>query len=136
MNDRTLQPFFSDDILHWPFGNMPLAKGTNSTGLSIWEEEDEIVIEAALPGIKGDQINVAFEKGVLTIQGSRKEEKEDKAKKYFQKSDASFHYSLRVPGDIDDNQDPQAHLKDGILQIRFRKHKKSMPRKIQIQHHH
>lgn len=134
MNNRMLQPLFSDDILHWPFGNMPLTKGAQSTGLSIWEEEDEIVIEAALPGIKGDHINIAVEKGVLTIQGTRREEKEDKAKKYFQKSDSSFHYSVRVPGDIDENQDPQATLKDGVLQIRFRKHKKSTPRKIQIHH--
>ncbi len=135
MNQRTPQPYISsEEFLSWPFANWPSLKSlsSQSSGLSLWEEEGEIVVEAALPGIKSENINIVFEKGTLTIQGSKKEEKDDKAKKYYHKSDTSFEYALKVPGEIDDHQEPHATLTDGVLQIRFKKHQRSTPRKISV----
>jgi len=103
-----------------------------SSGVSIWEEEGDIVVEASLPGIKNDEVDLTFEKSMLTICAQKKEEKEDTKKKYYQKAEHSFVYKLSIPGELDENIEPQASLDNGVLQIRFKKHKRSEPKKIQI----
>lgn len=130
-----LQPFESEESL-WPFHhNWPIMKGLlqSSNDISIWEDKDAVVVETALPGVSKENVELIYEKGVLTVRGEKKEEKQDKDRKYYQKSSSSFVYRLSVPGEIDDSVEPEAKLNNGVLQIRFKKHLRSQPRKINVQ---
>jgi len=121
----------------WPFGDwsrqlFPSLGIAQTGGISMWEEENHVVSEVSLPGIKKEEIDLSFEHSLLTICAQKKEEKEDKERKYYQKAERSFVYKLSIPGELDENAQPDASLKDGQLQIRFKKQEKKAPRTIEI----
>ena len=51
--------------------------------IDIRQTDSEYVIEASVPGFRPEDVEVTFEDGVLTVRGTRQEEKEDKDKKDF-----------------------------------------------------
>ena len=105
---------------------------TSPSGLSVSEDDNHVYIEAALPGIKPDEIDMFFDKGILWIKAEKKEESEDKKKKFYRKAMSSFSYRITVPGDIDESKDPDALCQDGVLKVQFFKTTKSSYKKIPI----
>ena len=141
MPSHEMQPYEHEESLFWPMssewpflrGFMPAFRNPIAgSDLSVWEEKDHVIVEAPVPGIGSDDVDLTFERGVLTIRGQKKEEKEDKDRKYFHKSSSSFVYRLTVPGEIDETAEPEAKLDNGILRVSFKKHKRAMPRKINV----
>lgn len=100
------------------------------SGLSISEDESHVYIEVAVPGIEPNQVEITFDKGVLWVKAEAKEEKENK--KYYRKATRSFSYRVTVPGDIDNNTEPEATAKNGMMHITFTKSKASQPKKITV----
>lgn len=109
-----------------------LEQFSEPSGLSVFEDDKNVTIEAALPGLKAEEIEMTFERGILWIKGEKKEEEEEKNKKYYRKALSSFSYRISVPGDIDENEEPEATYNDGILRVVFKKTAKSEPKKIAI----
>ncbi len=105
---------------------------SDPSGLSVYEDENTITVEASLPGLKLDEIEMTFEKGVLWIKGEKSEEVEEKNKKYYRKATSSFSYRVAVPGDIDEHREPEALFANGMLKVIFSKTKTHEPKKIQI----
>lgn len=105
---------------------------SSPTGLSVSEDDHHVYVEAALPGIKTDEIDMFFDKGVLWIKAEKKEESEDKKKKFYRKAMSSFSYRIAVPGDIDESKNPDAVCKHGVLKVTFFKTKKGSSKKIPI----
>lgn len=99
-------------------------------GLSVSEDEKNVYVEAALPGLDPKQIEITFEKGIVWIRGEAKEEEENDKKKYYRQSVRSFSYRVSVPGEIDHNVDPQATYKHGVMKVIFPKSPTSQPKKI------
>jgi HSP20 family protein len=119
-----------------PFENSEFfpSQALQNTGLSVYEEKGEVIVEAALPGLDIKDIEVTFEKGILSVSGQKKEEEknQDKDKKYFRKSSSSFSYKVALPVDIDEKAEPQATYKDGVMKIIFLKAKENKGKKISI----
>ncbi|MBI4100408.1 Hsp20/alpha crystallin family protein [Candidatus Microgenomates bacterium] len=100
-----------------------------ASGLSVSEDEKNIYVEAALPGIDPKDIDITFDKGVLTIKGEAKEE--EKKKKYYRKAARSFYYRVPIPKEIDPNAEPEANYKNGVMMVTFAK-SMSQPKKITV----
>ncbi|MBI4058422.1 Hsp20/alpha crystallin family protein [Candidatus Gottesmanbacteria bacterium] len=105
---------------------------SSPSGLSISEDDKNVYIEAAVPGVDPKDIEVTFDKGVVWIKGESKEEEKDKKKKYYRQAMRQFSYRVAVPGDIDPNNDPEAHYKNGVMRVTFIKSPRSQPRKITV----
>lgn len=103
-----------------------------STGLTVSEDEKNVFIEAAMPGLEASKIEVTFDKGVLWVRGSAEEKEEDKNKKFYRKASSSFSYRIAVPGNIDDKQEPDAVYKNGIMKITFAKIAETQPKKLNV----
>lgn len=101
-------------------------------GLTISEDKNHVFVEAAMPGLELNDIDVTFEKGILWIKGDKKEEEEDKEKKFYRKASSSFSYRLALPGQIDETKEPQATYKDGIMKVSFSKAHQSQIKKINV----
>lgn len=103
-------------------------------GLSIYEEEDQIIIEAAMPGIQPNAIDVIYEQNTLYIRGEKKEEEEKK--KYYRKASSSYSYRVLVPRSVDKSKEPDATTVNGVIRIKFPKLKKNLPepKKIKVKH--
>lgn len=102
------------------------------SGLSVFEDEKAVYVEAALPGMDANNIDITFQNGMLSVQGNKKEEQEDKKRRYYRKANRSFFYQLAVPGNISDSQEPKAEFNNGILKLTFTKQKKETPKRIPI----
>lgn len=103
-----------------------------ASGLTISEDDKSVFIEAAMPGLTGDQIEVTFDKGVLWLRGSANEEEADKTKKFYRKASSSFSYRVMVPGKIDESQEPIATYKNGVMKVAFHKIAETQPKKIAV----
>lgn len=100
--------------------------------MSISEDDKHIYVEAALPGLNPKEIDVTIDKGILRIQGEKKEE-ETKNKKIHCRAVRSYSYRIALPQLIDEKSDPSASYKDGILSLTFAKASAAQTRKITIQ---
>lgn len=105
---------------------------TSPSGLTVWEDEQHVYVEASLPGIKPEEIDMHYERGILWIKAERKEEEEDKKKKYYRKAHSAFSYRVAIPGEINEDQQPEAVSKNGILKVIFRKTRKGPSKKIVV----
>ncbi len=102
----------------------------SQTGLSVSEDEHAVYVEANLPGLKLEDIELSFEKGILWIKGDKQEE--DKKKKFYRKASTSFSYRIQVPGQIDEKREPEASYKDGVVKVTFAKRPEAQAKKIAI----
>lgn len=105
---------------------------SNTSGVSISEDDKHVFVEASLPGIDPKDVEITFDKGVLWLKGEAVETEEDKKKKYYRKASSSFSYRVAVPGEIDLNVEPEAESKHGIMRVTFTKHPKMQPKKIAV----
>lgn len=121
----SLRPWFEDE--DW-ITSLP----TTSSGLSVSEDDKFVYVEAHMPGLKAEDIDVTFKNGELWIQGDKKEEEKDKKKKYYRMASSSYSYRLLVPGNVDETEDPDASYKDGIMAITFKKVPIKEPKKIAV----
>lgn len=114
------------------FFGEPKDLGLEQSGLSVSEDKKNIYVEAALPGLKNEDVEVTLEKGVLWIKGEKKEEEQDKDKKIYRKATSSFSYRLALPSQIDESKEPKANLDKGVMTITFTKASQSQAKKITV----
>lgn len=101
--------------------------------VDIAETEAEYQIKAELPEVKKEDVKVTVEDGVLTIQGERRHEIEEKGKKYHrvERSYGSFVRSFTLPDHVDDAK-VKAEYKDGVLHLHLPKSEKAKPKAIDV----
>ena len=132
----SIQEAVRDMLAARPFGDresLSLADWTPSCNVS--ETPEEYRIEAELPGVKQDDLEVKVENRVLTLRGERREEREEKGKKYHrvESSYGSFMRSFTLPDDADEDS-VAADYKDGLLSVRITRTapKESKARAVEI----
>ena len=101
--------------------------------VDIQETETEYLVNAELPEVKKEDVKVTVENGVLAIQGERKQEKEEKGKKFhrIERSYGTFLRTFVVPPDAEENK-VAADFKDGILRVHLPKAEKPRPKAIEV----
>lgn len=101
--------------------------------VDIVEDDKEYLIKAELPEVDKNDVKVTLERGVLTISGERKAEKEEKGKKYhrIERSYGSFVRRFALPDDADANH-VSADFKNGVLHVRVQKAEEAKPRQIDV----
>ena len=101
--------------------------------VDISETDGEYQIKAEIPDVKKEDVKVTLEDGVLTIQGERKQEKEEKGKKYhrIERSYGSFVRSFSLPELIDEEK-VKAEFKEGVLNLHLPKSEKGKPKAIEV----
>jgi len=103
-----------------------------ATDLSIYEDDKAVYVEAALPGLKPEEIDITFQKGFLSIRGNQKEEEIDQKRRYYRKANRTYSYRIAIPGNIDESKEPTAEYKNGVMKITFTKQQRAEPKRIQI----
>lgn len=113
-----LDDFFADG---WPF-RRSLAGDTFK--LDIEDKGTEYIVEAELPGVHKDEINVSLEEGRLQISVSKEESTEEKDKNYIHRERrySSMHRNIFLADS--DAEGIKAKLENGVLAITVPKRKK------------
>jgi len=100
-------------------------------GISLYEDDHAVYVEAPVAGVKPDEIQVTCDRRGVSIEGKADEEKENV--KYHLKAQRSFSYWIPLPsGKIEENGKVDAVCKDGILRLTFPKSRAAKPLKISV----
>lgn len=102
--------------------------------LNAYGEGDHVIVEAQLPGMKRDDIDVKIEQGVLTIQGEAKAEEGGEERNYLIREHrmGPFNRSLRLPETVDADA-VQATYADGVLRLTLPRAERTKAHRIQIE---
>src|SRR5438876_10503191 len=101
--------------------------------VDIFENDNEVVIKAELPGMNAKDIDVRLENNVLTLKGERHFEKETKEENYHrvEREYGSFSRSFALPRAVNGDR-VSAEYKDGILKIVLTKKEETKPKAIKV----
>ena len=118
---------WDEDEQDWP-------QMTMTEGIDVYEEEDKVVVKAAVPGVSPEKVDVTFEDGVLRIRAKIEESQEEKEKKrvtYRMDRVASFDYTTTLPRPVD-AQSINAVVEDGVVVISAKIAETAKPRRIEV----
>lgn len=98
--------------------------------VDIYENNDEILLQAEMPGVKKDTISININNGNLTLSGIRKLHA-DGVSDWQEFGDVEYIRAFSVPQSIDVNK-VNAELKNGVLALHLPKSEAAKPRTIKI----
>ena len=109
------------------------SSGAWNPQVDIFENKDQIVLEAELPGMKPGDVNISIENNVLTIHGERKFEKKDEKDNFHrvERSYGSFTRSFTLPPTVS-SENANAEFENGVLRLTLAKREEAKPRRIEI----
>lgn len=123
-------------MLDQTFGSFGLpALATESVGwtppVDIEEQDDAYVIEAEVPGVKKDDVNIELISNELMVTGEIKEREREGILRKRTRRIGRFEYRVRLPEQVDADK-VEANLKDGVLSVRVPKREQAERRTIQV----
>jgi HSP20 family protein len=98
--------------------------------LSVWQDDKAIFLEAELPGVLEQEVDITVHEGVLTIKAERKDAE---GREYLHKgrSFGRFEQAITLPEQVD-SEKVVASLTNGVLRIELPKVPQAQPRKIAL----
>jgi HSP20 family protein len=120
-----------------PVRRMPEDDGTLlvdwAPAVDVQETEGEYLIKADLPEVKKDDVRVEIHEGMLSLQGERKQEKEEKGKRFHrvERAYGRFERRLALPAEVD-TQKVSAEFKDGVLKVHLPKSASAKPKTVEV----
>jgi HSP20 family protein len=124
---RRMRPWWPE---RW---SMPAALEISPPAVDLYEEKDEIVVKAELPGMDKDNIEVNLSDHSLTIKGEKKKEEETKEENYYksERSYGSFVRSIELPIEVQSDK-VKATFKNGVLEVRLPKSEQAKAKEIKV----
>jgi HSP20 family protein len=134
---RTLQDevnrLFSNNMTRFFGDDEAMARGAWSPSVDIFENKDQIVLEAELPGMSREDFDLSIENNVLTLRGERRFEKKDEGDNFHrvERSYGAFTRSFTLPQTIS-AEGANAEYKNGVLRVTLPKREEVKARRIEI----
>jgi len=112
-----------------PFAALPAL----APSMDVIERHDEIVVHAAVPGVRKEDIELSVSGTLLTIRCQARQEKKEEDGEYYrcELPQGSFSRALALPAEVDEAK-AKATLHDGILELRLPKLEKGRRHRIRI----
>jgi HSP20 family protein len=98
--------------------------------IALWHDDDHIYVEADLPGMTEQDVEVTVHQGVLSIRGERKPEP-GRQYLYDGRTWGRFERAITLPDEVDADA-VQAELSQGVLRLTLSKKPETKPRKITL----
>jgi len=106
---------------------------TAEPALEVYQTPDEVVVKAALPGLKPEDVSIDISGETLTIQGESKAEQEIKREDYLyqERRYGAFSRKVVLPSGLEPDK-AEATMEDGVLTLTIPKAEEVKPKAIQI----
>ena len=101
--------------------------------VDVYEDKEEVVFRAELPGIERKNVEVVLEDSTLTLRGERRLEREEKRENYQRIESAYGHFTrtFSLPSTVD-REKVRADMKEGILEVHVPKREGARGKTIPI----
>lgn len=102
--------------------------------VDLFEDQDNLILKAELPGMKKEQIEIALHDGVLTLSGERKEEEKHHGADSYRSERflGRFQRTVTLPVPVDAEK-VKATYNDGILTVTLPKTEEAKPKQIPVE---
>jgi len=121
--DTLFDRFFGED-------GGPLAQAWTGAPIAMWQDDDNVYIEAELPGVSDKDVDVTVHNGMLFIRGERKPA-EGRQYLYNGRAYGRFERVITLPSAVSTD-DVQARLADGLLSVALPKSPEAKPKRIAL----
>ena len=110
-----------------------LSKAEWALALDVVEHENEYLVKASLPGVKPEDVEITFDKGLLTVRAEIKDDSEKEEGQYHlrERRFGTFARTISLPATIK-AEDIQAVYQDGVLSLHLPKAEELKPRRIAV----
>jgi HSP20 family protein len=124
---QAMDRLFEDSFVglpHLKVGEIPI---------DIYQEKDNLVVKAALPGVKLEEVDITIADDILTIRGEHNEEQETKEDDYLHRERyyGAFSRSVAIPFKVKGDK-AEASFEEGVLTLTLPKADESKPRQIKV----
>jgi HSP20 family protein len=115
------------------FGEEGIGRGAWNPSVDIYENKDQIVLEAELPGMNREDFDLTVENNVITLRGERHFEKKDESDNYHrvERSYGSFTRSFTLPQTVSAD-GATAEYRNGVLRVTLPKREETKARRIEV----
>ena len=130
---HAMDRLFEDSFVN-PGGWRTIAGGEQITpALDVHETDDHLVVTAALPGIKPDDVEITMVGQTLTLRGEFKAVEEVQREQYLyrERRYGTFNRTVQLPVRVEGDR-AEATFEDGVLTLRVPKAEEVKPRQIRI----
>lgn len=132
--DRMMDDFFTRRMRPWwPERWLSRDSEIVTPTVDVYEEKDDIVVKAELPGMDKNDIEVNISDSELTLKGEKKKEEKIEQKDYYrcERSYGAFFRSVELPKGVQADK-VKASFKNGILEVRIPKSEEAKTREVKI----
>ena len=120
-----------DRFLGGFFDHAPLSAGARPL-VSIWEAGDAYLLDAEVPGLRADDIDITVVDNIVTLKGTREETEREGARLLRREGrPLDFERRFEMPVSID-GEKIEASLENGILHVTLPKAQAHLPRKVKV----
>ena len=114
---RFMDRFFDDPFFGF-HGYASPAQHANPMPIDVTADEKQVVINASLPGVKPEDVNVTIEDNRLTIEGSTGSASESENDRYVirERHSGSFRRSFALPQGLEED-NTEARFENGVLTL-------------------
>jgi HSP20 family protein len=127
---REMMDRMIDEVFERPFG---VTFAGQVPAIDMYQTDNEVVVKAALPGVKADDVQISVTGDVLTIKGEIKQEEEQKGRSYHIREHrwGAFERSIILPTAVVADK-ARAEFENGILTITLPKAEEGRPKTITV----
>lgn len=130
---QRFEDIFGSSFLPAIWRRLPTLERQWVPAIEMFEKEDRYVVQAELPGMKEEDVDVSVTDNTLTIKGERKTGNEVKEEDYYccERSYGSFFRSIGLPSNVDTDK-IEAACENGVLEISLPKALEAKPKKVTV----
>jgi len=132
--DKIFEDFFTPGRFPTLFGRTREEEFSTFPALDVYDDKDNVMVKAEVPGLKKDDIEIQIKGRDLVIKGERKKEEEVKDENYYyaERVYGAFSRVVRLPVDVKADQ-VKAKFKNGVLEIVLPKVEEAKPKEIKVE---
>jgi len=130
---RNMNRLFEDFFQDMGTTSFDTAFGSFTPSVDVQETDKEIKVQAELPGLDENNINISLANNRLSISGEKKQESESNTGNFYrlERSYGSFRRDIALPCEVEEDK-VDARFKNGVLTVTLPRTEADKPRKIAV----
>jgi HSP20 family protein len=127
---QAMDRLFEDSFVRFPHLS---GDGVREFPIDVYQTKKDLVVKAALPGVKPEEVDITITDDTVTIKGEHKEEQETKEDDYLYRERyyGAFSRSVAIPVKVK-GEKAEATFEEGVLTLTLPKAEEIKPRQIKI----
>jgi HSP20 family protein len=127
---QAMDRLFEDSFVRFPHLS---GDGVREFPIDVYQTKKDLVVKAALPGVKPEEVDITITDDAVTIKGEHKEEQETKEDDYLYRERyyGAFSRSVAIPVKVKGDK-AKATFEEGVLTLTLPKAEEIKPRQIKI----